>query len=383
LKDPGDEIDRLLPARIEASRFRESLARWYARHRRDLPWRKTRDPYAIWVSEIMLQQTRVETVIPRYGDFLDAFPGPAELAAAREDDVLALWSGLGYYSRARNLHRGARAVVERHGGVFPRTLGEARAIPGVGPYTSAAILSIAHGEPVPVVDGNVTRVLARRHRLDPPDDRRLPLLTSLADALLDRTDPGRHNQAMMELGALVCMPRAPRCAACPVSFDCRAHNEGVAGEYPRPAPRKAPVSLHPRMLLLRDGRGRLLLQLGGWPLLNHLWLPPLLAEEEGDPAALVARRYSPKVAAALGPLREIGAFTHAITHHHIRCRVYTGALGPISAKLPAHLRLARGAELGGMGRSSLLDKALRLEARQSEAVAKLEEGVRQVRKRRD
>ncbi|HKM85571.1 MAG TPA: A/G-specific adenine glycosylase [Terriglobales bacterium] len=205
--------------------FRRALLRWYDQHRRDLPWRETRDPYRIWLSEIMLQQTRVAAVLDHYRIFLKRFPNVQELAAASEDAVLAAWSGLGYYRRARMLHQCAEDVVEKHGGRFPRNSEALLALPGIGRYTAAAIASIAFGKPVAVVDGNVERVLQRFIGIDlagPQPWRR-------AQALLDHSRPGDFNQAMMELGATVCVPREPRCLACPVRKWC-----ATRGEVPRP-----------------------------------------------------------------------------------------------------------------------------------------------------
>jgi A/G-specific adenine glycosylase len=206
-------------------RFRRALLDWYDRNRRDLPWRRTRDPYAIWLSEIMLQQTRVVAVLEHYRIFLARFPDVEALAAAREDDVLAAWSGLGYYQRARRLHQCARQIVEQHGGCFPRAFDSLLALPGIGRYTAAAIASIAFAKPVAVVDGNVARVLQRILG-------GIPLTPAQswqhAQALLADLRPGDFNQAMMELGATVCTPRAPRCPECPVRQWC-----ATQGEIPR------------------------------------------------------------------------------------------------------------------------------------------------------
>jgi A/G-specific adenine glycosylase len=233
---PG-KVRRAVPHRAKASsqlnqgilgkglsHFRRALLRWYDRNRRDLPWRRTRDPYAIWLSEIMLQQTRVAAVLEHYKIFLARFPDIAALAAACEDDVLAAWSGLGYYQRARRLHQCARQIVEQHGGCFPRTFDSLLALPGIGRYTAAAIASIAFAEPVAVVDGNVARVLQRIIGI--------PLTAAQswqhAQALLADLRPGDFNQAMMELGATICTPRAPRCPECPVRQWC-----ATQGEVPR------------------------------------------------------------------------------------------------------------------------------------------------------
>ncbi|MGO9433567.1 MAG: A/G-specific adenine glycosylase [Terracidiphilus sp.] len=219
------------------SRIRRQLLAWYDRSQRDLPWRRSRDPYAIWVSEIMLQQTRVAVVVDRYQAFMARFPSLVSLALAPEQEVLALWSGLGYYRRARMLHKAAQFVAGNREGSLPNTSAELRLLPGIGNYTAAAIASIAHGEPVAVVDGNVERVLCRlqgweavgrsgaaalRHRVD-----------SVATQILDPARPGDFNQALMELGATVCTPRNPQCLVCPLSPDCVTRGEHKTQARPR------------------------------------------------------------------------------------------------------------------------------------------------------
>ena len=213
-------------------KFRRLLLRWYEQSRRDLPWRATRDVYQIWLSEIMLQQTRVETVLPYYDAFLKRFPDVATLASAPEAEVLALWSGLGYYSRARNMHRAAKLIAEA--GTFPREYERLRALPGVGDYTAAAVASIAFNLPFAAVDGNVLRVLARVFNdagdIGSPAIRRR--FRQLAQETLDSRHPGEFNQAMMELGATVCLPRNPGCLKCPVRTECGAYAEGRTAELP-------------------------------------------------------------------------------------------------------------------------------------------------------
>ena len=208
------------PAR-DLLRLREALLAWYEANRRELPWRGTRDPYRVWVSEIMLQQTRVAAVLPRYEGFLRKFPSVETLARAKESCVLAEWSGLGYYRRARNLHAAAKTVTGKHRGVFPRTAELWRELPGIGRYTAAAISSIACGEPVAVLDGNVRRVIGRLGQVRSEAES-----WSAAEALLDRDRPGDFNQAMMELGALVCVAGQPRCSSCPIQSFCRTCGKG-------------------------------------------------------------------------------------------------------------------------------------------------------------
>jgi A/G-specific adenine glycosylase len=206
---------------VEAKRFRQHLLRWYDANQRDLPWRSTRDPYRIWVSEIMLQQTRVAAVVEYYHRFLEAFPTLQALADAPVAAVLACWSGLGYYRRARLMHQAAQDVVKRYQGYFPQSGEELRILPGIGKYTSAAIASIAFGEPVAVVDGNVERVIQRVYGTELSTSE----IRKSAEVLLSRRRPGDFNQGLMELGAVVCLPRDPKCLLCPVATECKTRGE--------------------------------------------------------------------------------------------------------------------------------------------------------------
>ena len=221
------------------ARMRRTLLEWYHRSKRDLPWRQTTDPYAIWVSEIMLQQTRVAAVIERYTAFLQRFPTVESLAQADEQDVLSLWSGLGYYRRARMLHKAAQAVVSDHAGTMPTTAAALLKLPGIGSYTAAAIASIAHHEPIAVVDGNVERVLSRIqgwHSHDSVSEAAVRRkVDDIAQTLIDPQHPGDYNQAIMELGATVCTPRNPQCLVCPWARDCR-----TLGEHR--TPKRAPMT---------------------------------------------------------------------------------------------------------------------------------------------
>jgi A/G-specific adenine glycosylase len=254
---------------------RRRLLAWYRRHRRDLPWRRARDPYAIWLSEIMLQQTRVAAAIPYYERFLARFPDVRALARARLDEVLALWSGLGYYRRARHLHAAARIVAK---GALPRTEEEWRELPGVGPYAAAAIASIAFGERAAAVDGNVVRVLSRLHAIE-----RGPV-GDLARAWLSPRAPGDHNQALMELGATVCTPRAPACPRCPLSSFCAGKSDPA--RYPAPRARR-PVREERLAVALVTRGGRIQLRRrAGDGFLAGMWdLPP--ARGRGRPLAVV------------------------------------------------------------------------------------------------
>ena len=244
--------------------FRAALLVWFREFQRDLPWRRSRHPYRIWISEIMLQQTRVAAVIPYYHRFLERFPDVRALAEAPEEEVLRLWSGLGYYSRARNLQRAARQIVARHGGEFPRTPAEVLQLAGIGRYTAAAVLSMAFGEPCAVLDGNVARVLARLDavRGDLRQPERWRELEPRADELLARQVPGDWNQAMMELGATLCTPRAPQCLLCPVSGFCKARQLGIAEELPDKRKKRAAARVELAVAVLLDAHR------------NSLLLPP-------------------------------------------------------------------------------------------------------------
>jgi A/G-specific adenine glycosylase len=300
-------------ARPGLPRLRRALLEWFAAHRRDLPWRRTRDPYAIWVSEIMLQQTQVATVIPYYTRFLQRLPTAAALARAPITEVLALWSGLGYYSRARNLHRAAQCVA-RDG--MPRTAPGLRALPGFGPYTAAAVASIAFGEPVAALDGNVARVLARlgAHRAALGTVSTSRLLQAEADELLDRERPGPFNEAMMELGALVCTPEDPLCSRCPLKPGCRASRLGSQHRIPAPRARPARPRLEVACAVVRSGDRLLLARRPEKGLFGGLWELPCAPLRNGGsgPEALARLGLQTLSGRPLASLRRI--LTHRELH---------------------------------------------------------------------
>jgi A/G-specific adenine glycosylase len=249
-----------LTARARAD-FQRRLLGWFREHRRDLPWRRSRDPYRIWVAEVMLQQTRIAAVLPYYHRFLKNFPSVERLARAPLPEVLRQWSGLGYYSRARNLHGAAKRIVAAHGAKFPRSLEAALALPGIGTYTAAAVLSIAYDAPLAVLDGNVARVLARLGAIrgDLRAPRRWRRLAETAQRLLAERAPGDWNQALMELGETVCTPQAPCCAECPVARWCLAYARGITEKVPAPRRKRPAVHVRIAAAILRDSRGRTLL----------------------------------------------------------------------------------------------------------------------------
>ncbi|MBI3014235.1 MAG: A/G-specific adenine glycosylase, partial [Candidatus Tectomicrobia bacterium] len=223
----------------DTGKLRTALLKWFSCSHRDLPWRRTSDPYRIWIAETMLQQTRIPTALPYYERFVARFPDVAALARAPEQEVLRLWSGLGYYSRARNLHRAAQTVVEEHQGRMPDSYEAILRLPGIGRYTAGAVLSIAFGLPYPVVDGNVSRVLTRLFRIsgDPKCARVSRRLWEKARELLSEKRPGDFNQALMEIGSLICTPTKPRCNSCPLEPWCEARRHGEQEDYPQTAPR--------------------------------------------------------------------------------------------------------------------------------------------------
>ena len=258
------------------------LEAWFAAAKRPMPWRSNPTPYACWLSEIMMQQTTYASVLPYYARFLERFPTVAALAAADESDVLKAWEGLGYYARARNLLKAAKAIAADG---WPRTAAAWAKVPGVGPYTAAALASVLDGERVPVVDGNVARVFARHWELD-DDFRKLPARARLAERLRGEIaaakSPGDFNQAMMELGALVCTPANPGCAACPLRTTCAARRDGAQGDYPARAAKKALPVRRVTAVVVKDAEGRVLLvqnREGG--LLKGLWELPAVEPSAG------------------------------------------------------------------------------------------------------
>jgi A/G-specific adenine glycosylase len=349
-----------MPPRVTTSgpRIRAALLKWFAAHRRDLPWRRTSDPYAVWVSEVMLQQTQVDRVVPFYERFLARFPRVELLAAAAPDEVLSHWSGLGYYSRARNLHAAAKAITGEHGGALPRTVAGLLALPGFGRYTAGAVASIAMGQPVPLVDGNVSRVFARLFTVEGAqgDRARDQLLWRIAEALVMGAAPGDFNQSLMELGATVCTPASPACRDCPVASWCGALAEDRVGELPaakKPASRK-------RLALavafaLRQGTVLLARRPPGG-LFGGLWELPSADLAEGGGAALEA---------LLGPGARVGALlaviSRTLTHRDLELHVHAVEMRP---KLPGVLgayvewKWVEWAGLTGLGISSATEAAL-------------------------
>jgi A/G-specific adenine glycosylase len=303
-----------------------ALGAWFEVVARDLPWRRERAPYSVWLSEIMLQQTRVDTVVPYFQRFLARFPDVRTLAAAELDDVLHLWSGLGYYRRARQLHATAREVTERYGGVFPAEAKELRALPGIGAYTAGAIASIAYGKREPLVDGNVARVLARLEGIADPIKSPSAVRRAWATAarLLPDDRPGRFNEALMELGATVCTPRDPRCEACPLAPFCVARASGLERELPVTESKRAVPVVEAVAAVLVDAGGLVLFarrREGG--LFGGLWEPPMI--EGGSSSSTARPRFEAMgIGIGRGRLSEAGQVTHVLSHRRMVVTVTVG-----------------------------------------------------------
>jgi A/G-specific adenine glycosylase len=324
--------------------FRKALLKWFRANRREYPWRRDRDPYRVWVAEVMLQQTRIAAVIPYYEKVLKKFPNVGSLARGPEREVLRRWAGLGYYSRARNLHRAAREIVERHSSAFPRELDAALELPGIGRYTAGAVLSIAYGAPHAVLDGNVARVLARLGavRGDLRAPRRWQKLAATAQELLAVENAGDWNQAMMELGETVCTPKSPRCGECPVRGWCKALKRGLVDKIPEPRKKRAAVHQRIAAAVLLDPRGRTLLVRDPGAhddvLFSRMWQFPAV-EIAHDGRAELARHLQKSLGLAAPALTELAPAKHGVTFRNITllpflARVKTLPAIPRSRRLP-------------------------------------------------
>jgi len=312
----------------KADRLKEKIISWYVRERRDLPWRETTDPYRIWVSEIMLQQTQVRTVIPYFRRFIQRFPTVHGLSEAPLDAVLKAWENLGYYGRARNLHKAARIVVREMGGRFPATLEDLSRLPGIGSYTAAAVLSIAYGERIPAVDGNVSRVLSRlflvRLPVNRPQGRKR--IRDLALSVLPEREPGQWNQALMDLGATVCKPKQPLCEKCPVSSECMAVGQGLQELLPLKAGLRTVPHRQMVAAVVRRQSGRILIiKRPGKGLLGGLWGFPIGEERPGESHeetlhAMLSASLQLRVV-QVSPLKAVRhAYTHfSMTVHPFNC----------------------------------------------------------------
>ena len=306
--------------------FSEDLLQWYYREKRDLPWRRTDDPYNIWISEIMLQQTRVDTVIPYYHRFLEAFPTVYDLANAEQQQVLKLWEGLGYYSRARNLHQAAKTVVNEFDGEIPASQKKITTLKGIGPYTAAAILSIAYQKPYAVVDGNVIRVLTRYFGIK--EDIRSAAVKNqvqeLADGLIPEKQPGDFNQSVMELGATICKPQNPECERCPVSSNCIAFNSAQTDSIPYKSPAKKVPHHHIGVGLIVNDNGELLIALRpNNVMLGGLWEFPGGKKEKSESIKnTVARELREEIGVDVEVFNKFQDLKHAYSHFKITLHAY-------------------------------------------------------------
>jgi len=314
----------------DPKRIRRELTGWYDRHRRNLPWRETRDPYAIWISEIMLQQTRVETVVPYFLRFLERFPNVETLARAPLGEVLKVWENLGYYTRVQNLHKAAGEIVERFGGKLPDRWVEILRLPGIGQYTAGAILSIAFCRDVPAIDGNVRRVISRLFALeesvdDPATRKRIE---ELVGTLVPKRDPGRFNQALMELGAVCCTPKTPACPACPLQDDCRARGQGLAHRLPVRGKKKSIPHREVVSAVIRNGNGRLLIvQRPARGLLGSLWkFPGGILNPEEPPEEGLERIAREELGIKISVGSPVAAVKHAYTHFRITLTAFSCTL---------------------------------------------------------
>jgi len=332
----------------------ERLLTWGRGQRSDLPWRRNRNPYRVLVAEVMLQQTQVATATPYFERFLTRFPTVESLAAAPLDDVLKQWEGLGYYARARNLHKAARLIVERYGGSVPDDQDALQSLPGIGRYTAGAILSLAFGQDVPALDGNARRVLCRLFAVE--EDPRLSTtqrrLWRLAEALLPRGRSGAFNEALMDLGATICTPQAPRCFTCPLLGLCEAQRQGLQESIPRKASRRPLPHYDVTAAVIEDEHGRLLVSRRPLhKLLGGLWEFPGGKREEGETLEeCLARELREELGIEVTVGEEIMTFPHAYTHfcitlHVFRCRIVAGTPRPLEA---TDVRWAAPEELKGL-----------------------------------
>jgi len=303
----------------------KKLLKWYARSKRDLPWRNTKDIYAIWVSEVMLQQTQVNTVIPYYFRFLERFPTVEHLARAEEQEVLKFWEGLGYYSRGRNLHRAAKKVITEHNGKIPGEPGEFRKLPGVGPYIMAAALSIAFNIPLPAVDGNVMRVYTRLRGIG--DDIRKNTtrdrIFKELQAIIPVEAAGDFNQALMELGSLVCLPKVPKCTACPLGEECTAYNDRAVDRYPFKSPLKGVPEYNVSIGIISKGDRFYIQKRPSEGHLGGLWEFPGGKAKEGEtPEQALLRECKEELGTGIKIIKKLALVDHAYTHFKIHMSVF-------------------------------------------------------------
>ena len=316
----SDAIDFCLPDASWNRRFRRSLLTWFRRNARDLPWRRNRDPYRIWISEVMLQQTQVETVKPYFNRFVKRFPRVEVLAKADEQEVLRHWEGLGYYRRARQLHRAAKMICDEYGGQFPRDPDEVRALPGIGRYTAGAILSIAFDAREPIVEGNTLRLYSRllAYRDDPRATSGQRVLWSFAESVLPRQQTGEFNQALMELGSLVCTPRSPQCDECPVKSLCPTYGHGWQDQIPAAAKKIVYEDVHEVAVVVRKKNAVLLRRCGEGERWAGLWdFPRFRSEDPTQSPPELEERVRQLTGVRVEDAQWVTEIKHAVTRYRI------------------------------------------------------------------
>ncbi len=321
----GLRTRHVLEGRSRQAAPRRALLKWFRLHARPLPWRKTKNPYAIWVSEVMLQQTQVARVLPFYRRFLRAFPTVASLARASRERVLELWSGLGYYRRAQHLHQAARILARKFQGRFPRHYHEVRSLPGVGDYTARAVLSIAYNLPLAALDGNVARVVARLRAIKGSFNqlRFRRAVSQELENLLSFRQAGIFNQALMELGQNICLPRRPRCPICPLRTWCEGYRAGSPASYPAPRPRRATEFCYLATAVLRRGKKVGLVRGLDEGLLGDLWnFPAAFGHSRADALYRLQEKLAPIAHCSILDHSPLGDLRHGITHRSIRVHLY-------------------------------------------------------------
>jgi A/G-specific adenine glycosylase len=343
------------------------LIEWYQINKRPLPWRETRDPYKIWLSEVILQQTRVAQGLEYYERFLTAFPDIQSLATADEQDVLKIWQGLGYYSRARNMHHAAKEIVEKHSGVFPGSADGLKNLKGIGEYTAAAIASICYDEPIAVLDGNVARVISRLYAFDKPVDTHngRKHITELANQLLSTHHPGTFNQAIMELGALVCAPKSPACHTCPLAFTCEAFKTKETEKFPVKTPKKTPVVRHMNYLVisyLKNGEEFIFMRKRtGNDIWKNMYDFPCIETDNASEVPLILEQYRetgfsftlPYVVQHVSP-----EYIHQLSHRRLLARFIRIRLPGLPQISPDNITSVRKEQIGDLPLPMLIDRYL-------------------------
>ena len=324
---------------MNKEKIQQGLLRWFDENQRDLPWRHTYDPYHVWISEIMLQQTQVATVLPYFDRWLKTLPTIQDVAKAEEDTILKLWEGLGYYSRARNLHKAAKFIVEKHGGEFPEKYEEIRALPGVGPYTAGAISSIAFNRESPIVDGNIIRLIARLRDYRENTRTNVKPFWGWAEELIPLGDARNFNQAMMEFGALVCTPKSPKCGECPLAKECQAFRNDAVSQGPNRGPKqeKIPIQVALAVISDPDNDGKIFIQKRkGKGLMGGLWeFPGGKLEKKESPQKALIREIQEELNIEIKDIKSITKIKHAYTKFTVDLHCFTATRAHGQIKLTA------------------------------------------------